>query len=122
MKTMFRPTSLALALFLAAGPRAAVGRRATRPAAFTLEQVLSAPFPSDLVAAPSGGAWPGSSTQKGARNVWVAAAPDYRGHAVTAYPDDDGQEISEVAFTPDGKSVAYVRGGPPNRASESRTR
>jgi dipeptidyl aminopeptidase/acylaminoacyl peptidase len=114
---MFRRTSLALALFLAGAlelPLAA----ADAPRSFTLEQVLSAPFPSDLVAAPSGGAVAWVFDAKGARNVWVAAPPDYRGHAVTAYPDDDGQEISEVAFTPDGKSVAYVRGGPPNRASE----
>ena len=117
MKRMFRRTLLTLALFLAGAfelPLAA----ADAPRAFTLEQVLSAPFPSDLVAAPSGGAVAWVFDAKGARNVWVAASPDYRGHAVTEYPDDDGQEISEVAFTPDGKSVAYVRGGPPNRASE----
>ncbi|HEY7113971.1 MAG TPA: DPP IV N-terminal domain-containing protein, partial [Thermoanaerobaculia bacterium] len=96
---------------------------ADTPRAFTLEQVLSAPFPTDLVAAPAASDSTSGSVAwvfdaKGARNVWVAVPPDYKGRAVTAYPDDDGQEISEVAFTPDGKSVAFVRGGPPNRASE----
>ena len=99
-----------------------LSRLPARAGSFTLEQVLSAPFPTDLVAAPSASgsmssvAWVFNS--RGARNVWVSASPDWRGHAVTAYPDDDGQEISEVAFTPDGRSVAFVRGGPPNRASE----
>jgi hypothetical protein len=45
-------TSFAL-LPLAAGAAAAAG---AERGAFTLEQVLSAPFPSDLAAAPTGGA------------------------------------------------------------------
>ena len=119
MKRMFRRTSLALVFFLAAGlGRPLASAEALR--AVTLEQVLSAPFPTDLVAAPSAVGSPVAWVfdTRGARNVWVAASPEYRGHAVTSYADDDGQEIGEVAFTPDGRSVAYVRGGPPNRASE----
>lgn len=89
-----------------------------RPGVFTLEQVLSAPFPSDLTAAPVGGAVAWVFDARGARNVWVAEPPEYRGRAVTAYTGDDGQEITELAFTPDGKTLVYVRGGPPNREGE----
>ncbi len=42
---------------------------------FTLEQVLSAPFPSELVAAPGGGKVAWMLNERGARNVWIAAAP-----------------------------------------------
>lgn len=30
---------------------------------------------------------------------------------MTSCTGDDGQEITELAFTPDGKSLVYVRGG-----------
>jgi dipeptidyl aminopeptidase/acylaminoacyl peptidase len=85
---------------------------------FTLEQVMSAPFPENLVAAPAGGAVAWVFNDKGARNIWVAAPPDYRGRAITSYPDDDGQEIGELQWTPDAKSVVYVRGGGKNDRGE----
>ncbi|MGH9368246.1 MAG: TolB family protein, partial [Thermoanaerobaculia bacterium] len=107
---------LSLALSLEAAAVAAVP--GPGPGAFTLEQVLSAPFPSDLTAAPSGGAVAWVFDARGSRNVWIAEPPDYRGRAVTAYSGDDGQEITDLAFTPDGKSLVYVRGGEPNRAGE----
>jgi dipeptidyl aminopeptidase/acylaminoacyl peptidase len=83
---------------------------------FTIEQVLSAPFPSDLVASPAGGAVAWAVDARGARNVWIAEPPDYRGRAVTSYASDDGQEIGQVRFTPDGKSLVFVRGGDPDGA------
>ena len=78
---------------------------------FTLEQVMSAPFPSDLVAAPSGGkvAWVFNS--RGVRNIWVAEPPDYKARALTSYSEDDGQAVEELAWTPDARTIVYVRGG-----------
>jgi dipeptidyl aminopeptidase/acylaminoacyl peptidase len=78
---------------------------------FSLEQVLSAPFPSALTAAPKGGAVAWVLNEHGARNVWVADAPDYAGRRLTNYHDDDGQEIDQLAWTPDGRSLVFVRGG-----------
>ncbi len=85
---------------------------------FTLEQILSAPFPTGLVAAPRGGqvAWVFNAT--GGRNIWVAEPPDYRGRAITSYQGDDGQEISDLEWTPDGSALVYVRGGRSNRQGE----
>ncbi|HTR35960.1 MAG TPA: prolyl oligopeptidase family serine peptidase [Bryobacteraceae bacterium] len=78
---------------------------------FTLEQAMSAPFPSDLTAAPKGGSVAWVLDQHGARNLWVAEPPDYKGRQLTHYRDDDGQEIDQVTWTPDGRSILYVRGG-----------
>src|SRR5580698_5531793 len=78
---------------------------------FTLEQVMSAPFPSDLTAAPKGGAVAWVLDQHGARNIWVAEAPDYKGRRLTNYRSDDGQEIAQIVWTPDGHSIIFVRGG-----------
>src|SRR5437588_6241049 len=94
-----------LAFFFAAIALAAPAKR------FTLEQIMSAPFPTDLSAAPQGGAVAWVLDQRGARNIWVAEAPDYKGRQLTNYRDDDGQEIAQIAWTPDGRSILYVRGG-----------
>ncbi len=78
---------------------------------FSLEQVLSAPFPSEMTAAPGGGAVAWILNERGARNVWYAAAPDFKGVRLTSWNDDDGQDIGQLHFTADGKSLIFVRGG-----------
>ncbi len=96
----------------------AVAASAHAQAPFTLEQILSAPFPDAPVAAPTGGkiAWVYNS--RGARNVWVAEPPAYRGHSVTAYTEDDGQEISGLRWTPDARAIVFVRGEGANGSGE----
>ena len=84
----------------------------------TLEALLSAPFPSEIVAAPSGGHVAWVQNTRGSRNVWVASAPDFASRQLTAYSGDDGQDITSLTWTSDGKTVLYVRGGGPNRAGE----
>ena len=96
----------------------AVAAAAEAQGTFTLEQVLSAPFPSELTAAGGGGAVAWVFEERGARNVWVAEPPDYRGRRLTAYTEDDGQEISDPVFTPGGKSLVFVRGADANRRGE----
>jgi dipeptidyl aminopeptidase/acylaminoacyl peptidase len=77
---------------------------------FTLEQVMSSPFPTALTSATKANriAWVFDS--RGERNVWVADAPDFAGRQVTHYQGDDGQDIFAVKLTPDGKTVVYARG------------
>ena len=86
---------------------------------FTIEQVMSAAFPSQLTAAPTGGKVAWVSNAQGVRNILVAEPPRYLGLTVTAYTSDDGQELSNLRFTPDGTAIVYVRGGEPNSAGES---
>jgi dipeptidyl aminopeptidase/acylaminoacyl peptidase len=83
---------------------------ALSPAA-TLEQYLCAPFASQLTAAPAGGRIAWVLNERGARNIWVASAPDYKGRRLTPYKDDDGQDLGEIAWTTDGRSLLYTRGG-----------
>jgi dipeptidyl aminopeptidase/acylaminoacyl peptidase len=86
---------------------------------FTLEQVMSAPFPSNLVAAPVGGSVAWVQMAKGVRNIWVASPPQYQGRQLTAYTDDDGVEIGELAWTRDAKGIVYTRGGDLDNFGES---
>ena len=89
----------------------------TQPAV-TLEALLSAPFPSEIAAAPVGGRVAWVQNLKGSRNVWVASAPEFAARQLTLYAGDDGQDITTLAWTPDGRTVLYVRGGVPNRQGE----
>ncbi len=91
---------------------------AAQPRGFAAREVLSAPFASELTAAPAGGRAAWLVKQEGVRNVWMAAPPDYAARKLTAYAADDGQELASLAWTPDGSRLVYVRGGDPNRAGE----
>ena len=79
---------------------------------FTLEQVMSAPFVSDLTAAPAGARVAWVANDKGRRNIWVARLGSHESaQQVTHYAEDDGQEISGLAWSADGAWLAYTRGG-----------
>jgi dipeptidyl aminopeptidase/acylaminoacyl peptidase len=84
----------------------------------TLDALLAAPFPSEIVAAPAGGRVAWVENTKGSRNVWVASSPDFAPRQLTSYRGDDGQDITSLAWSADGATVLYVRGGGANRAGE----
>jgi dipeptidyl aminopeptidase/acylaminoacyl peptidase len=88
---------------------------------FTLEQVISSPFPNELVAATNGSRVAWVFNARGVRNVWVADGPDFVHSArpVTHYSADDGQPIASLRLTPDGKTALYAIGSELNGAQES---
>jgi dipeptidyl aminopeptidase/acylaminoacyl peptidase len=110
--------ALALAAALAGPALAPIDAAPPAAAPFTLDQVLASPFPSNLVASPAGDAVAWTFTARGARSIWVASAPAFTGRAIVTYPDDDGQEVSELTWSPDGRQLLFVRGGGPNRQGE----
>lgn len=83
-----------------------------------IDVLLSAPYPTDMTAAPSGNVFAWVQNDKGVRNIWVAAPPDYRARRLTNYSADDGQAIGGLVFTPDAATLFYVRGGGANRAGD----
>ena len=87
-------------------------------ARFTLEQVLSSPFPSQLHSASHANRIAWAVNAKGVRNIWIADAPSFAARQLTNYTTDDGQAIESVRLTPDGKTVVYVRGSETNKSGE----
>jgi dipeptidyl aminopeptidase/acylaminoacyl peptidase len=73
--------------------------------------VLAAPFPYDMVASPTGDSVAWIENDRGSRNVWVASAPQWAARKLTAFSGDDGYDLQEVAWSGDGRWLAFSRGG-----------
>ena len=78
---------------------------------FTLEQLKSYPFPNELTASATGARIAWAFNERGSRNVWVAEGLDFKARRLTNYDVDDGQELTSLSVSADGKYVVYVRGG-----------
>jgi len=78
---------------------------------FTVAQIKSYPFPNELTACATGAKIAWALNEQGKRNVWVAEGPDFKPRRLTNYEVDDGQELTSLSISPDGKYVIYVRGG-----------
>src|SRR5713226_5010553 len=85
---------------------------------FTLEQVMSSPFPSELTVSKRGDKIACAFDSEGKRNIWIAEAPAFNARQLTRYDSDEGQELTDLLFSPNGNTVAYVRGGDANQAGE----
>ena len=84
----------------------------------TIENYLSAPFPTGLKSSMDGKAIAWLFNDKGSRNIYVAEAPDFTAKKITAYNGDDGIDINSLEFTPDGNQLVFVRGNPNNNNGE----
>lgn len=109
MKTL-RPLISILCLFIIFGFAGQTMAKGT----FTLEQVLSSPYPMNLVSAKNADRIAWVFNIEGARNIWTAAAPDFVPINLTGYARDEVFEIPDVEIVADGSIVVYVSGGNPN--------
>ncbi len=75
---------------------------------FSLAQVLSAPYASELTAAPGGDRFAWVEDAEGHRNLWIAAARS-PAHQLTLFDKDDGLDLLNLAWSPDGSVVAFTR-------------
>ena len=100
-----RPTPIA-ALFLTLAT-SVQAQSATQP----VDRFVTFPFPSDLVSASTGQRIAWVLDGKGVRNVWGAEGPAWTPKQLTAFSDDDGQALTQLAFAPDGNTLVFVRGG-----------
>jgi dipeptidyl aminopeptidase/acylaminoacyl peptidase len=100
--TLAVATAASLAL-----PAAANGESASQ-----LADLLARPHHSGLVSAPDAGRFAWVENRLGARNVWVAST-GAGASQVTRFGEDDGQDVSQLRFSADGKGLVFVRGSPP---------
>jgi len=81
------------------------------PSSVSLEQMLSYPYIEELVTSPTQPRLAWVTVRAGVRNIWAASGPDFTAHQLTDYRADDGQELTNLAISSDGKAVVFVRGG-----------
>ncbi|HEY9110228.1 MAG TPA: prolyl oligopeptidase family serine peptidase [Rhodanobacteraceae bacterium] len=110
---MYRLHAFVFAAFVAAAALLSPAPSAAAPpqSGFTLAQILAYPFPLDLTSASSGDRMAWVIDQNGVRNVWIAKAPTFEPRQVTRFTQDDGQEITQLTFSPSGDRLVFVRGG-----------
>src|SRR5881409_1979555 len=77
---------------------------------FTLEQVMSSPFPSELTVSKRGDRIAWAFDAEGKRNIWLAEAPTFAARQLTHYDKDDGAELTDMVFAPNGNMIAFARG------------
>lgn len=71
----------------------------------------SYPFPTELCSAAKGSKIAWALDEQGVRNVYVAEGPAFEPKKVTNFSKNDGQEITSLSISDDGKYVVFVRGG-----------
>lgn len=78
-----------------------------------LAAALALPVASELVGAQAVPRFAWVESEAGVRNIWVAD----RGRAarrLTAFTEDDGRQLYDLALSGDGSRLAFVRGGDPD--------
>jgi dipeptidyl aminopeptidase/acylaminoacyl peptidase len=83
-----------------------------------LAAALALPVASELVGAPDAPRFAWVESAAGVRNIWFA---DGHGPArrLTAFAEEDGQPLSDLALNFDGSTLAFVRGGDPEARDEA---
>jgi hypothetical protein len=109
---------LPLVTFLVCGLCALLVPQITSAQSFTVEQVMSSPFPDNLTAAPRAPRVTWVFDARGVRNVWIADAPGFAARQVTHYSEDEGMALGSLRLTPDGRTVAYSRGSELNSVGD----
>lgn len=84
-------------------------------APMTWDGILGYPFAYGLVAAKKADRVAWLQFEEGRRNVYTAAAPDYKPVALTRFTADDGTDLTGLAISDDGSVAVFVRGHDPNR-------
>lgn len=85
---------------------------------FSIDQILSSPFPTELKAAPKGNKIALVLNKQGERNIWLSENLGSNFKQITNYQGDNGQEINSLIFTPESNTLIFVRGGAPNSLGE----
>ena len=84
----------------------------------TVREIDGAPFAATIVAAKAADAVAFVLNARGVRNIWVVDSTNPQARMVTAFTQDDGQDITSLIFSAAGRTLYFVRGGGPNRAGE----
>ncbi|RVU24604.1 S9 family peptidase [Sandaracinomonas limnophila] len=78
---------------------------------FTIADVKSYAFPNEMVTSLQGDKIALAINEEGSRNVYVGEAPSFKLRKLTNFDADNGQEITSISISSDGKWVVFTLGG-----------
>ena len=93
----------------------ASGWQASGEGPYTIQQILDPAYPVEVTAAKAAERIAWISYERGMRNVYTAAGPNFEPVKLTAVETDDGNDMTDVTLSDDGSMVVFVRGHTPNR-------
>ncbi len=82
----------------------------------TIEQFLAPASPLEVRAAARTDRLAWVTYERGMRNVYTAAAPDFKPVRLTRFLTDDGTDLTNVEISEDGSVATFIRGSSPNGA------
>jgi dipeptidyl aminopeptidase/acylaminoacyl peptidase len=79
----------------------------------TIQEINAVPFPSQLCTTHTNDSIAWVFNERGARNVWIytPGATGDKARRLTSYTGDDGNDIVDLVWNGDGRSLFYTRGG-----------
>jgi dipeptidyl aminopeptidase/acylaminoacyl peptidase len=81
----------------------------------TIEQFLKPGYPEEMESARKADRIAWLAFEAGKRDVYTAAAPDFKAVRLTNFRRDQGDLLSSTQISDDGSIIAFVHGGAPNR-------
>ena len=81
----------------------------------TVEQFFNVASPLSIAAAHKADRVAWNTYERGMRNIYTAAAPDFKPVRLTRFLEDNGVDVTDPQLSDDGSIVVFVRGSAPNR-------
>jgi dipeptidyl aminopeptidase/acylaminoacyl peptidase len=100
----------AVVMSLVVAPALLAERRPDAKAPVSIAAILKPGLPLELVSARKADRIAWISYEEGKRNVFTAAAPDFRVVRATSFLKDDGVDLTGLRISDDGSTLVFVRG------------
>jgi dipeptidyl aminopeptidase/acylaminoacyl peptidase len=111
---MTRSRHPAIVLLAPAIAAAALATTDAQPRA-AIDHYLAPGYPYELVSAKKADRIAWLAYERGRRNVYTAAAPQFAPVRLTRHLEDDGVDLTDLRISDDGATLVFVRGHAPNR-------
>lgn len=89
------------------------------PPSYDLDEILKAPFLSEIIHAGVDSEMAWIANQEGHQNIWYVDQPDNSPIQITSYEMDDGKPISNLSYLSSEDKFLYVKGSPYNPTSDT---